>query len=345
MKVDIYSRKAIKELMANGFPKNTAVISFYTPKSERKESEICVDYRGVCDKVFYVGIPDIDIEILADYGYAYETYLSEANELAKFIYSAKEDGCDIICQCDYGQSRSAACAAAILQFYEGRGIDVFADYRYYPNQLVYHKVFDALKNRENIRTLIKMIFEEIKKLKIMPQGRWLPNQYGVFYSKLDGIPKRNFAKAMVELCERDFLKLEYDYYILTEKGLEATQTCVYHKILDAFERNNNSKNILSMFFITCFSRRENGESESPDFSDMRTFGYFDSFEACNQALHENWCDMHECLYEFAVIEQIEQGIHPHAKEMDWYRWDNEKCGFFEIDKPTETNGYCNYAIG
>ena len=150
MKVDIYSRKAIKELMANGFPKNAAVISFYTPKSKRKESEICVDYRGVCDKVFYVGIPDIDIEILADYGYAYETYLSEANELAKFIYSAKEDGCDIICQCDFGQSRSAACAAAILQYYEGRGIDVFADYRYYPNQLVYHKVFDALeKNDKN----------------------------------------------------------------------------------------------------------------------------------------------------------------------------------------------------
>jgi hypothetical protein len=31
-----------------------------------------------------------------------------------------------------------------LQYYENRGIDIFADYRYYPNQLVYHKVFDAL---------------------------------------------------------------------------------------------------------------------------------------------------------------------------------------------------------
>ena len=61
-------------------------------------------------------------------------------------YVAKANGRDIICQCDYGQSRSAACAAAILQHFEGRGIDIFADYRYYPNQLVYHKIFDALKN-------------------------------------------------------------------------------------------------------------------------------------------------------------------------------------------------------
>ena len=142
MKVDILSRKSACELMRSGFPANTAVISFYTP-DKGKESPL--SYRGACDKVFYVGIPDIDLSILSSYGYTYESYLENANELARFIYEAKANGLDIICQCDYGQSRSAACAAAILQHFEGRGIDVFADYRYYPNQLVYHKVFDALE--------------------------------------------------------------------------------------------------------------------------------------------------------------------------------------------------------
>ena len=145
MEVSIYSRKAIKELMDKGFPQNTAVISFYTPKNKRDYEENRVNYNGMCDKVFYIGIPDIDIEILSDYGYTYDTYLAEADKLAKFIYEAKENGLDIICQCDYGQSRSAACAAAILQYFEGRGIDVFVDYQYYPNQLVYHKIFDALE--------------------------------------------------------------------------------------------------------------------------------------------------------------------------------------------------------
>lgn len=145
MEVSIYSRKAIKELIEKGFPQNTAVISFYTPKNKRDYEEKRVDYIDVCDRVFYVGIPDIDIEILSEYGYTYKTYLAEADELAKFIDKAKENGLDIICQCDYGQSRSAACAAAILQYYEGCGIDIFADYRYYPNQLVYHKIFDALE--------------------------------------------------------------------------------------------------------------------------------------------------------------------------------------------------------
>ena len=149
MNVEIYSRITIGKLTESGFPKNAAVISFYTPRGKRGGAEAKVDYSGFCDRVFYVPIPDIDLETLPDFGYTYESYLAEADELAKFILDAKRDGCAILCQCDFGQSRSAACAAAILQCFEGRGIDVFADYRYYPNQLVYHKVYDALEKLGN----------------------------------------------------------------------------------------------------------------------------------------------------------------------------------------------------
>ena len=44
---------------------------------------------------------------------------------------------------EYGQSRSAACAAAIREHFMG-GIEIFANYRYYPNQLVYNKLKAAL---------------------------------------------------------------------------------------------------------------------------------------------------------------------------------------------------------
>ena len=145
MQVEIYSRKGIKELMEGKFPRNTAVISFCSPRNGKRGEDGRVRFGDSCDRVFYVMIPDIDIERLRDYGYTYENYLSEADELAKFIYQSLNDGYNIICQCDFGQSRSAACAAAILQHFEGRGIDIFADYRYYPNQLVYHKIFGALK--------------------------------------------------------------------------------------------------------------------------------------------------------------------------------------------------------
>ena len=144
MKVEIYSKERAKELINSHFPKNTAVISFYFERKMKSAGFERLDYTGVCERVFYVDIPDIDIEILSDYGYTLESYLSCAKELARFIYSAKKQGLDIICQCDYGQSRSAACAAAILEHFEGRGIEIFANYKYYPNQLVFNKIFDAL---------------------------------------------------------------------------------------------------------------------------------------------------------------------------------------------------------
>lgn len=145
MNVSIYSREAIEELIKEDFPKNVAVISFYDPMSEYKsEDYVPVDYSKVCKRVFPICVHDIDIEILEDYNLTYDTYLPEAEELAEFIISAGNDNLDIICQCEYGQSRSSACAAAILEYFYHNGITVFADYRYYPNQLIFNKVLNAL---------------------------------------------------------------------------------------------------------------------------------------------------------------------------------------------------------
>lgn len=144
MKVSIYSREEIEKLIATDFPKNTAVISFYDPKGIRSDNLIPVDYKNKAEMIYQVAVYDIDIECLEDYGLTFDTYLPEAKEIAEFIYKAKEKGFDIICQCQYGQSRSAGCAAAILEHFEKNGISIFADYRYYPNQVVFNKMLKAL---------------------------------------------------------------------------------------------------------------------------------------------------------------------------------------------------------
>lgn len=144
MKISIYSRNEIEKLIDGDFPENTAVISFYDPVGIRSNNMVPVDYKGKPEMLYQIAVFDIDISILKSYGFTYETYLPEADELAKFIKIAHDNGLDIICQCQYGQSRSAACAAAIEEYYNKNGISIFADYRYYPNQVIYHKVFDAL---------------------------------------------------------------------------------------------------------------------------------------------------------------------------------------------------------
>lgn len=146
MKVSIYSRSEIEKLIQDDFPQNTAVISFYDPPGKYGDREPAVDYKGKVEELFQIAVYDIDIEVLEDFGLTFNTYFTEADELAEFIYDAYNSGMDIICQCQYGQSRSAACAAAILEHFEENGISIFRDYRYYPNQLIFNKVYDALEH-------------------------------------------------------------------------------------------------------------------------------------------------------------------------------------------------------
>ena len=150
MKVSVYSREAIESIIADGkFPDNTAVISFYDPAIKRIDTDYThVDYSSVCNTVFYSELDDLDLDVLRRKGYTYDTYFPEASDIAAFVYGAYDKGLDIICQCEYGQSRSAGCAAAILEHFYHNGISVFTDYRYYPNQVVYHKVFDALERQK-----------------------------------------------------------------------------------------------------------------------------------------------------------------------------------------------------
>ena len=148
MTVSVYSREAIEQIIADGtFPENTAVISFCDPELKHIDKDFFrVDYSSVCNDVFYCEVDDLDLDYLPEKGYTYDSFFPEAPELAEYINKAFRDGRNIICQCEYGQSRSAACAAAILEYFYRRGIDIFAAYKYYPNQVVYHKVFDALES-------------------------------------------------------------------------------------------------------------------------------------------------------------------------------------------------------
>ena len=143
MNVTICSRKAAEELLRTDALSHTAVISFCDPPStDRPAPTPPLDYTGAAARVFTVAVRDLDLSVLPDVGLTYDTYLLEADALAAFIYQARADGL-WISSASANMGR-AACAAAILEHFDSTGISIFADYRYYPNQVVYHKIIDAL---------------------------------------------------------------------------------------------------------------------------------------------------------------------------------------------------------
>ena len=138
MNVEIYSRRAIEQLLTRGFPDNTAVVSFYNPPGTYASKEYApVNYTRAVKYVFQLTVDD------------FQTELPEADALAEFIYRVKSDRLDIICQCESGQSRSAGCAAAILEHFYHSGNLIFDDEKYHPDEMVYFSALDALESYRN----------------------------------------------------------------------------------------------------------------------------------------------------------------------------------------------------
>lgn len=115
MNVTICSRKRAEELLRNGFPPRTAVISFCDPPStDRHAPTPPLDYTGAAARVFTVAVRDLDLSVLPDVGLTYDTYLPEADALAAFIYQARADGLDTSASANMGR---AAAPPALPQFW------------------------------------------------------------------------------------------------------------------------------------------------------------------------------------------------------------------------------------
>lgn len=100
-----------------------------------------------------------------------------------------------------------------------------------------------------------------------------------------------------------------------------------------------------MYFITVFDKVEPNDVYFAELGDQRTWGYYPEYEMAVTALHENRADMHEYCYEYAVIEKIDYGICAIANERQWFKWDKEKHGYFEIEEPECVKHLINFAIG
>ncbi|MCR4645761.1 MAG: hypothetical protein K5695_10210 [Oscillospiraceae bacterium] len=144
MNITIHSRKSLEKLLRTNPPADTVIISFYDPPEEGERPRQIRFSEWSKLKVFQVPLEDISFDATAEHKVNYGSYFQEADALASFVLDAAREGRDIICQCEDGRSLSAGCAAAIHEYLFGDGVFVFADYRYAPNQMVFHKVYNAL---------------------------------------------------------------------------------------------------------------------------------------------------------------------------------------------------------
>lgn len=143
MYTDTYSREEMAKRIAEGRKfDNAVIISFYDTVGCEP-----LDCSRISDDVFYVKADDLYFDELADMGITVYDYFPDSIKLAQFIIKAHENGKNIICQCEYGQGRSAGCLAAIREYFFHEGISVFADYIYTPNKIIYNELIHELRRQ------------------------------------------------------------------------------------------------------------------------------------------------------------------------------------------------------
>lgn len=149
MEITIMSREGIEKLSLTPFPAKTAIISIIDsdapPVGFHNRPEFLLSLA------FDDAEPESDLlnELLKAYpGFRNDYRIitdQQAKEIANFAHVMHKAADLLICQCEFGQSRSAAVAAAITEYFNGDGIGIFADDRYCPNKYVFRKVLEKLK--------------------------------------------------------------------------------------------------------------------------------------------------------------------------------------------------------
>jgi len=152
MKIEIHSRESIEERANKPLPACTAVISItdsdkdFAVLKNKPEYILQLKFDDVTNEDLedHLGRKPTEAEALMLAEKIYMFNDRQAGEIAEFIKLILDRAELLICQCEYGQSRSAGVAAAVKQFLDKSGIEIFADDRYYPNKIVYRKVLAAL---------------------------------------------------------------------------------------------------------------------------------------------------------------------------------------------------------
>lgn len=181
MKVEIINRKKLLEMIKDDWfnEEYHAVISFYR---KNEKPFVLSDCKAT---VLRVNVDD-DINIFASF---FLDHSDQDEAVAKFIMDSLLKNKTIYCQCLDGKTYSAACAAAIYEYFLGIGLMVFADKDYHPDRLMFNKIYYALRearvfmSTEQINSILplnRQIDERALISQIMQKIRQIHNEHRYF---------------------------------------------------------------------------------------------------------------------------------------------------------------------
>ena len=100
------------------------------------------------------------------------------------------------------------------------------------------------------------------------------------------------------------------------------------------------------YFITVMEKLETSKYGFPENGMTRCWGFYKDKETAFKCLHENWTDLWETCYDYAVIEEYEEGIsncNPFFRQ--FFKYNREENSYVEIEEPESYKHFNGFAFG
>ena len=99
-----------------------------------------------------------------------------------------------------------------------------------------------------------------------------------------------------------------------------------------------------IYTITTCETIKNGHLGWPEFGITRTIGWYQDFNTADLCVRENWGDIWETCYNYAIIEYVEEGLYPITQRW-YYQWDSKNWRYIPIEEPKCMKHITNISIG
>lgn len=89
----------------------------------------------------------------------------------------------------------------------------------------------------------------------------------------------------------------------------------------------------------------NATSKFPEFGSSRLVGWYSKFEDAYSSVIENNCDINETCYQYALIEECDEGIYNPSHKRWWFEYKQEEEQYKQIEEPDFVESFCGFTIG
>lgn len=100
-----------------------------------------------------------------------------------------------------------------------------------------------------------------------------------------------------------------------------------------------------IYTIMVFEKLEKNKGGYPDLGSRRAVGFYADKDDAFHDVRINALDIRECAYNYALIECVEEGIYSSPTDQWFFKYNEEKGVYEEIERPDYLKHFYGFTIG